>query len=42
MTQAIRRTGGTKLVRGKKYYYKGKGKEAARAVIAVLKNVPKK
>ena len=42
MSQAINRSGDPESVIDKKYLDKGKGKEAAKAVIAVFKNVPKK
>ncbi|MBA1339645.1 MAG: 6,7-dimethyl-8-ribityllumazine synthase [Pelagibacterales bacterium] len=42
MSQAIKRSGDPEFVTDKKHLDKGKGKEAAKAVIAVLKNVPKK
>lgn len=41
-SQAAKRSGSSNKVKNKKYFNKGKGKEAAKAVFTVLKNAPKK
>ena len=42
LSQAEKRAGSSNKVKKKKYFNKGKGEEAAKAVFTVLKNAPKK